>query len=45
MMFGSVVVEGFASTALDKVAVNEPLDKWTSRDGRAPAPETLDLEH
>jgi hypothetical protein len=35
-----VIIEGFASPALDKVAVKEPLDKWTSRDGSARAPET-----
>ena len=30
-----VIIEGFASSAVDKVAANEPMDKWTSRDGRA----------
>lgn len=35
-----VITDGFASVALDKIAAKEPLDKWTSRDGLAPAPET-----
>jgi SAM-dependent methyltransferase len=37
-----VIVEGFASPELDKIAAKEPLDKWTSRDGRARAPDTRD---
>ncbi|SAL42354.1 N-6 DNA Methylase [Caballeronia arvi] len=37
-----VVVEGFASPVLSKIAAKEPLDKWTSRDGRVPAPGTSD---
>jgi hypothetical protein len=37
-----VIVEGFASPALDKLAVKEPLDKWTSRDGSARLPTTCD---
>jgi len=37
-----VIVEGFASPALEKLAVKEPLDKWTSRDGRVRASETQD---
>lgn len=39
---GQVILEGFASPALDKVAAKEPLDKWTSRDGRNRAPDTRD---
>jgi len=37
-----VIVEGFASPALDKLAAKEPLDMWVSRDRRARAPETRD---
>lgn len=37
-----VIVEGFASSVLDEIVAKEPLDKWTSRDGRARAPETRD---
>jgi hypothetical protein len=37
-----VIVEGFASPALDELVAKEPLDKWTSRDRRAPAPGTWD---
>jgi hypothetical protein len=37
-----VIIEGFASAALDKITVDEPLDIWTSRDGRAPTPGTRD---
>jgi hypothetical protein len=37
-----VIALGFASPGLDKVAAKEPLDKWTSRDGRARAPDTRD---
>jgi SAM-dependent methyltransferase len=37
-----VILEGFASLTLDKVAAKEPLDKWTSRDGRSRTPETQD---
>ncbi|MBI2837083.1 MAG: hypothetical protein HYX75_02120 [Acidobacteria bacterium] len=37
-----VIVEGFATPALDKIAAKEPIDKWTSRDGQAPAPATQD---
>jgi hypothetical protein len=33
-----VISEGFASSAVDRVAANEPMDKWTSRDGRARPP-------
>ncbi len=36
----AVITEGFASAALDKIVAREPLDKWTSRDGLAPPPET-----
>jgi hypothetical protein len=35
-----VLALGFASPTLDEIAANEPLDKWTSRGGRARAPET-----
>lgn len=35
-------LDGFASLALDEHAAKEPLDKWCSRDGRAPAPATWD---
>ncbi len=35
-----VITAGFASARVDAVAANESLDKWTSRDGRAPAPAT-----
>jgi len=37
-----VIVEGFASPALDRASSNEELDRWTSRDGRVLAPETRD---
>lgn len=37
-----VIVEGFSSPALDKIAAKDPRDKWSSRDGRARAPETRD---
>lgn len=37
-----VITEGFASAALNGVAAKEPLDPWTSRNGRAPAPATRD---
>ena len=37
-----VLALGFASPTLDEIAAKEPLDKWTSRDGRARAPETRD---
>ncbi len=37
-----VIISGFASGALDEVAAQEPLDKWTSRDGRSPHPSTRD---
>jgi hypothetical protein len=37
-----VIVEGLASAALDRVVAKEPLDKWTSRDGRARPPDTRD---
>ena len=30
---------GFASLVLDKIAKNEPLDRWTSRDGQAQPPQ------
>jgi len=30
-----VIVDGFASPALDNIAAEEPLDTWTLRDGRA----------
>jgi hypothetical protein len=33
---------GFASPTLDEIAGKEPLDKWTSRDGRGRVPETRD---
>jgi hypothetical protein len=33
-----VISSGFTSAALDSLASNEPLDKWTSRDGRGSAP-------
>lgn len=33
-----VVASGFACSALDSIAAQEPLDKWTSWDGRSPAP-------
>jgi hypothetical protein len=36
-----VLTLGFASPALEEIAA-EQLDKWTSRDGRARAPETWD---
>jgi hypothetical protein len=34
-----VIVEGFASPAIEEIAAKEPLDKWTSRDGRAGTPD------
>jgi hypothetical protein len=37
-----VIIAGFASAGLDGVAAKEPLDKWTSRDGGAPAPASRD---
>jgi hypothetical protein len=37
-----VIVGGFESNALDEPAPREPLDQWTSRDGSAPAPASLD---
>ncbi len=37
-----VIVEAFRSPTLDKIAAKEPLEKWTSRDGRSRAPETPD---
>lgn len=37
-----VIALGFASPALDRIAANEPLDRWISRDGRARAPDTPD---
>jgi hypothetical protein len=37
-----VLALGFASPVIDAIAAKEPLDKWTSRDGRAPAPVTRD---
>lgn len=33
---------GFASPSLDALVAKEPLDKWCSRDGRAPGPATRD---
>ena len=35
-----VIVEGFSSPALDMITAKEPLDKWTSRDGRVQTPQT-----
>jgi len=37
-----VIVGGFVCEALDKHAAREPLDRWTSRDGSAPAPASPD---
>jgi len=37
-----VLTLGFASLTLDTVAAKEPLDKWCSREGRAPASETVE---
>lgn len=37
-----VIALGFASPALARVAAKEPLDEWTSRDGRACSPDTPD---
>ncbi len=37
-----VIIEGFASPALDEIVAKEPLDKWTSRGGRASEPEAQD---
>lgn len=34
--------EGFASMGCDALASREPLDKWTSRDSRAPGPTSRD---
>ena len=39
---GLMLARGFASPALDVVAAKEPLDKWCSRDGRAPGPTSGD---
>jgi hypothetical protein len=35
-----VITAGFRAPVLDSIATQEPLDKWTSRDGRAPHPTT-----
>ncbi len=35
-----VIETGFASAAISDATAAEPLDRWTSRDGVAPAPET-----
>jgi len=35
-----VILEGFASSALDRIVASEPLDSWTSSDGRERAPAT-----
>lgn len=35
-----VETHGFSCARLDEIAAEEPLDRWTSRDGRAPAPVT-----
>jgi hypothetical protein len=37
-----ILTVGFASPLLDTAATREPLDKWTARDGHAPAPGTRD---
>jgi len=37
-----LIVAGFATPVLDKLAAKAQLDKWTSRDGRARAPEKSD---
>ena len=37
-----VVVEGFASAALDVIAADESIDEWTSGDGRERVPKTKD---
>ena len=37
-----VIVEGFLSSTFD-FGANEPNDKWTSRDGRTPAPASRDV--
>jgi len=37
-----VIVESFASPALDNATSKETVDKWTSRDGRVRAPQTRD---
>jgi len=41
-LLGQVSVEGFASPVLAELVADEALDSWTSRDGRAPPPETMD---
>lgn len=37
-----VIAEGFSSAGSDALLANEPLDKWTSRTGRAAAPASRD---
>lgn len=37
-----VISEGFSSTTLDELSRKEPLDIWTSRTGRTPAPGSRD---
>lgn len=34
------ITTGFSSAVLDAIAVKEPLDQWTSRDGKTPHPKT-----
>jgi SAM-dependent methyltransferase len=36
------IEQGFMSPALEKIADKETIDKWTSRDGKAPPPATRD---
>ena len=36
---------GFESTVLKEIVKKEPLDKWTSRDGKAPHPKSADEFH
>jgi hypothetical protein len=39
---GKIVTEGFTCPELDRNASTEPLDEWTSRDGRAAPPTSVD---
>jgi hypothetical protein len=38
----SIIVQGFSAASTDKILCKEPLDKWSSRDGRSRAPATRD---
>jgi hypothetical protein len=38
-----LITEGFHLASLETPAAEEPLDEWTSRDGRSPAPTSRDV--